>query len=77
MQLIDLKEQEEQVAFAKEAAAFFAKNPDKHTMTRKEVVPGCLFALRWGAGDDCVAVIKLDDFHQPVIYQQLITQEVT
>lgn len=25
-------------------------------------------------GEDCVAVLKLDDFHQPVIYEQIIKE---
>lgn len=77
MMCINLREQEEQVAFAKEAAAFFAKDTELKfsTWTRGEIVPGCLFAIRWGLGNDCVAVIKLDDFHQPVIYEHLYVKE--
>lgn len=76
MRIVNLRDQEEQTAFAKEAVAFFAKDPDLRfrTWTRGEIVPGCLLAIRWGAGEDCVAVLKLDDFHQPVIYEQIIKE---
>ena len=58
------------LAFAEEAAADFAKNP-KH-WTYGTLVPGSLLALRWGLGEDCVLVLKLDDYDEQVNYQQLV-----
>jgi hypothetical protein len=37
-----------------------------------EIEPGCWLALRWGMGKDCVLVLKLDEFEQPVNFQNII-----
>lgn len=58
--------------FAKKAAQAFAKEP--RMCTFGSVTPGSLFALRWGAGDDCVLVVKLDEDFEPVNFQQLIKE---
>lgn len=72
MRGIQLEDQLEQIEFAKRAAAKFAGDPKMFTYTDKDIQPGCLFAMRWGMGDDCVVVFKLDDYFEPTNYHQLI-----
>lgn len=61
-----------ELAFAKRAAEKFAADPAMHSFTDGEVTRGELLALRWGLGDDCVLVLKLDEFHTPTIYAQQV-----
>lgn len=75
MRFINLNEQDRQTTFAREAAAYFAEDSQCKTYTSGDITPGCLFAIRWGGGDDCVAVIKLDDFHEPTCYENIIKSE--
>ena len=62
----------EKLAFAKKAAAHFASHGNHTTYTDGDVLPGCLFAVRWGLGEDCVLVFKLDECAEIVNYQQII-----
>jgi len=62
----------EEIAFAKRAAACFLEKPNVCTYTDGEILPGCLIALRWGLGDDCVLVLKLDESHTPANYHELV-----
>jgi len=64
----------ETLSFAKDAAKHFAKHTEHTTFTRKDITPGCLFAIRWGLQDDCVLIIKLDDDFEPICYQQIIRE---
>jgi hypothetical protein len=57
------------LAFAEKAAEDFIKNP-KH-WSYGDLTPGSLLAIRWGMGEDCVLVLKLDEYHENVNYQQL------
>lgn len=72
MKLVYVDELEAEIAFAETAAKWFAENPKGNTYTDGEIEPGCLFAVRWGLGDDCVLVIRLDDNHIPTNYQELV-----
>ena len=65
---------EDEIAFAKKAAEAFAKNPKYMTFSVDGVKPGALLAIRWGMGDDCVVVVKLDENHIPTNYMNLVTQ---
>jgi hypothetical protein len=65
----DIKQEFE---FAEKAAAHFAAHPEHSTYTDGEIVPACFFAVRWGLGDDCVVVLKLDENHTPTNYQNLV-----
>lgn len=76
MKQVTLSELEEQQTFVKEAAAYFAKNADKWSYTTGPIVAGCLFALRWGMGDDCVLLFKIDENLEPTIYSQAIRDAV-
>lgn len=63
---------QDELAFAKRAAAKFAADPSVSTFTDESIARGCFFAVRWGLGDDCVLVLKLDEVHEPAIYAQQI-----
>lgn len=72
MKLVDINTQRAEQAFAEKAATAFAGNPKMVSYTDGDIVPGCLFALRWGLHERAVAVLKLDDYHQPTIYGDLV-----
>lgn len=62
----------DELAFAKRAAEKFAADPAMHSYSDAELGSGALLALRWGLGDDCVLVLKLDFMHVPTIYAQQV-----
>ena len=72
MIMIDFDKEKELEEFARAAAKHFEKNPQHTSFSEKELEAGCLIALRWGLGDDCVLVLKIDDFEQPRVYQRII-----
>lgn len=65
-------EEQERISFAKRAAEHFAKHPEHYTFTGGDIVPGCLFAVRWGIGDDCVLVFRVDPDCEVVNFQQAV-----
>ena len=58
---------------AKKAAEAFAANDELTTFTEDDIEDGGFFAVRWGLGEDCVMVFKIDG--DPIVYDQLISQE--
>jgi hypothetical protein len=68
--MVYLSDEEDRNEFAKRAAQDFAKFPDHSTFG--DVKPGSYLALRWGMGEDCVLVLKLDENFEPINYQQLV-----
>jgi hypothetical protein len=66
MKYINVRESDERRKFAKEAANYLDKNPDKKTYTSGEVVCGALFAARWN--DDSVLVLTIDQMEEPEVY---------
>lgn len=58
------------IAFADEVAADFAKNPKHWTYGTLE--PGSLLGIRWGLGEDCVLIVKLDDYAEKVNFQNIV-----
>lgn len=74
MRMVTLDSIDDETEFAKQAAAAFAGNEELATFSVKALEPGCLLALRWGMGNDCVLVVKLDECHEPVNYQGLVKQ---
>jgi len=70
--MVNLSDELEQIEFAKQAAALFATDEKKSSYG--EINPGGFIALRWGLGDDCVLVLKLDEFHVPTNYAGLVRQ---
>jgi hypothetical protein len=73
VKLTTLEKEKEINAFAIEASSYFGKNKKKWTYTSGEVEEACFFATRWGSGD-CVMVFKLDEYFEPVIFQQSIDE---
>jgi len=65
---------EDELAFARKAAAHFAREPKHSTYTDGAIEPGCFLAIRWGLGEDCVVVVKLDDAHVPTNYAEIVRQ---
>lgn len=62
--------EEELLDFIKAAAKNFQENP-AHKIYGN-IKPGEYAALRWGLGNDCVLVFKLDEDFEPRIYAQVI-----
>jgi len=58
--------------FAERAARSMENNKDIYTYSDGQPAPGQLLALRWGLGNDCVLVVRLDDDFEPVNFQQAI-----
>lgn len=67
-----MKEEKERAEFALRAAANFSKHPEHSVYTDGEITEGCQVGLRWGLGNDCVLVLKLSDYVEPVIYEQVV-----
>ena len=74
MKMVDLKEQEAMVEFAKKAAKDFKAHPEHTTYTLADITCGCFFAMRWGMLDDGVLVFKVDENFEPVNFAGLIKQ---
>lgn len=64
----------EELEFARQAAESFAKHPEFSTYTAGDIEPGCFLAIRWGLGEDCVMVIRLDESHVPTNYMEIVRQ---
>ena len=73
--VVYLKDEEAKNKFAKEAAKYFSKHPDKYSFTIGEIEPDCFFALRWGMFEDCVLIFKLHENFEPIIYSQIIKED--
>jgi hypothetical protein len=74
MRQVNIDEELAQLEFAKRAAKKFAKNGQLATYADGDLEPGCLLALRWGLGEDCVLVVKLDEKHIPTNFANLVKQ---
>lgn len=73
VRMVSLSSQKEEIDFANEAAKDFEEYPKHSSFGSLE--PGSFFALRWGMGEDCVYVLKLDENYEPAIYQQIIKRK--
>lgn len=65
-----VSEEETLMVFAKKAAQDFKDHPDHASYG--EIGEGNFLALRWGMGNDCVLVLKQDEYWQPVNFQGLV-----
>lgn len=72
MQTVNLSERRERETFALKAAEWFSKNPEGTTYTSGDIVPDCLFAVRWGLGKDCVVVFRLHEYEAIENYENVI-----
>lgn len=68
--LTTVEEELEKIEFAKKAALDFEMHPDHSTCGSLE--PGSYLAIRWGLGNDCVLVLKLDENFESINYQNLV-----
>lgn len=75
MIMVNVNERKERKEFAEEAATYFYKHPNKTTYTSEEIKAGELFALRFGMGDDCVVVFRLDENQDVENYQNIISRQ--
>lgn len=69
-----IKDEQDRIDFVTRAAKRFAREPELKTYTDGDIEPGCLFAVRWGLGNDCVLVFKLDELFTPINYGQVIAE---
>lgn len=74
MRQVYIDEELAQLEFAKRAAKKFATNEQLATYSDGKLEPGCLLAIRWGLGEDCVVVVKLDEKHIPTNFAQLVKE---
>ena len=65
-----LSDLEAEIDFAKRAAKDFAEHPEHASFG--DLTPGSLLALRWGLGEDCVFVFKLDGDFVPTNYMNIV-----
>ena len=72
MRMVYISEDDEVRDFAKMAARVFAKHKGVYTYTDGGIEAGELFAVRFGGGDNCVVVFRLDEDFEPINYLQLI-----
>jgi hypothetical protein len=72
MRSVRMSELDEELAFMKKAAEYFAAHPSKSSYG--DIEPDTFLALRWGLGEDCVLVLKLAELwqHTPTNYQNVI-----
>jgi hypothetical protein len=75
--MVRLDEDAEVDDFAKRAAACFEASPHAATYTTWDVAEGCLMGVRWGAGNDCVLVVRLDAGFEPTCYQGIVGSGAT
>jgi len=62
---------QEKIEFANKAAKHFSEHPEHSSFTEGKIEGGCLFGLRWGLGDDCVLVFRLD-YDEPLNFTNII-----
>lgn len=72
MEMIDINERAIRGRFAKDAALYFQNHPEKTSYTTGEIAKGELFALRYGLGNDCVVVFRIDENEPVENYQNII-----
>lgn len=73
MRMTYASRERETIEFAEKAARHFKAHPKCWTYSSGELAEGdCLLALRWGCGDDCVVVVKLDEYFGAINFQELV-----
>lgn len=72
MRMVTINKELETIEFAKRAANKFAGDPTMSSYSDGDLEPGCLLALRWGAGNDCVLVMRLAEDFELVNFQELV-----
>ena len=72
MRSINVREEDERLAFARKAAEWFKKDPAMKTFTDGPIEPDKWFAVRWGADEDCVVVFKTHEYMEIVKYDNIV-----
>lgn len=72
MKITYISNEEDNQSFARRAAEHFAENPKHWTYTDGDIVAGCMFAMRYGLGNDCVVIFKISHDADVINYQELI-----
>lgn len=73
MKQVKMHEVRQELAFIEEAIGVFMTRDNIRTFTASgEIKPGEMFAVRWGAGDDCVLVLKIAEDFEPRIWANCI-----
>jgi hypothetical protein len=67
--VIYMNELENELKFMRDAAKHFAEHPEHSTFG--DLKEDSLLAIRWGMGDDCILVTKIED-REPRVYAQVI-----
>lgn len=75
MRITYIEDELEVMEFVQKAAKAFEQDPQLRTFTDEDIKPDCLFAVRWGLGDDGVLVFKLHDAFEPTVYGQVIRKD--
>ena len=65
----------DEAEFVKKAIKHFDDNPKNYSFG--DLKEGTFFAMRFGLGDDCVLMFKLDDHFEPTVYGQVIKPVTT
>lgn len=73
MKVVYTSELDEQREFVDKAAKAFSMDPKWRTYG--DIEPGSYFAVRWGGGNDCVLLLRLDEYFEPIIFGQVIDME--
>ena len=77
--MTSLSNEKELIEFVEKASKCFAENPTYSTYTsgeiKDEAYKGGYLAIRWGLGEDCVLVVKMEEYQTVRIYQQCIRKE--
>jgi len=61
--------------FVQVASEHFSTHHKHTTFTLEDITPGCLMALRYGGGNDCIVVFRLSDKYEVINFQQCIKQQ--
>jgi hypothetical protein len=70
--MTSIEKENDVLDFVSLAKAAFEKNEKLATFTIGEIENGCLFAVKWGSGDDCILVFQLNSGFEPRIYQHVM-----
>lgn len=73
MRIVNAEHEMKRIQFAEKAARYFALHPECYSFSDVDLSPGCLLAMRCELDDDCVLVLKLDDYFEPTKYQNIIS----
>lgn len=74
MRSVYIDDEHNMEGFARRAAKHFAENEETRSFTDGDIERGCLFALRFGLGNDCVVVFEIGENIEPTNYQELVKE---